>query len=94
MYAVIRRYAFDPRNASEIGRKVQEGFVPLIQGAPGFVAYYWFETGPGSGASVTVFQDEAGARASVSLAAGFVIAELTDLMGEPEVLRGPVRAHA
>ncbi len=94
MYAVTRHYRFDPRSAREIGRRIQEGFVPLIRQVPGFVAYYWYETGPGAGTSLTVFEDEARAEASVALAAGFVLAELEDLMGEPEVSRGPVTAHA
>jgi hypothetical protein len=43
MYAVIRRYKFDPREREGINRKVQEGFVPLIQKTAGFVAYCWLD---------------------------------------------------
>lgn len=94
MFAVARRYRFDPRSAQEIGRRIQEGFVPLIRKVPGFVAYYWFETGPGAGTSLTVFEDQARAEASITLASGFVLAELGDMLGEPEVFRGPVTAHS
>jgi hypothetical protein len=40
MYATTRRYegVTDP---GEAGRRVNEGFVPLISKMPGFVAYYW-----------------------------------------------------
>ena len=39
MYATVRRYegVTDP---SEVGRQVEEGFIPIISEMPGFVAYY------------------------------------------------------
>ncbi len=49
MHAVVRRYRFDPKSAAEIDRHVKEGFVPLIRKTPGFVAYYWVDTGGGTG---------------------------------------------
>jgi hypothetical protein len=44
MYATIRRYegATDP---SETGRRVNEGFVPIISQIPGFVALYLVDAG-------------------------------------------------
>jgi hypothetical protein len=44
MYAVVRRYdgVTDP---AEAGRLVKEGFVPLLREVPGFVAYYWVNSG-------------------------------------------------
>jgi len=39
---------------SEITQKIQEGFIPLIRQTPGFVAYYWPDTGEGKGASFTL----------------------------------------
>jgi hypothetical protein len=56
MYAVIRKYRFNLVNGEEVDRKVREVFVPLLKTAPGFVAYYWLDTGAGTGASLTVFQ--------------------------------------
>lgn len=46
MYAVVRRYdgVTDP---AEAGRRVSEGFVPLLSRVPGFVAYYWVDAGRG-----------------------------------------------
>ena len=40
MYAAIRRYKIKAGSANEITQRGQEGFVPLISGMPGFVAYY------------------------------------------------------
>ena len=60
MYAVIRRYQFDPKSSEEISRRIREGFIPLLRKTPGFVAYHWLDTGDGVGASMGVFEDKAG----------------------------------
>ena len=93
MYAVIRRYKFDKRSSDEINRRVRDIFVPLLRKAPGFVAYYWLNTDDG-GASLSVFQDKAGAEASVRAAADFVQQQLASLVGKPEIVQGEVRANA
>jgi hypothetical protein len=94
MYAVIRRYQFDPSASAEINRQVSTTLVPIIRDVPGFVAYYWLDTGAGEGASLSAFQDKAGAEESVRLAAEFVQHHLASLVGEPEIIQGEVQAHA
>lgn len=95
MYAMIRKYQFDQRNGEKIDRKIREVFVPLLEKVPGFVAYYWLDTGEGSGASLTVFQDKAGAEESLSIAANFVREHLAGMaMSSPEITQGEVHAHA
>lgn len=94
MYSVIRQYQFEPNNGDEIARKIQEGFVPLLQQTPGFVAYYWTDDGQGRGASLGVFENEAGADESVRIAADFVRDNLASLLGKPEIIKGAVRAHS
>ena len=95
MYAVIRKYQFDERNGEEVDRKVREVFVPLLKKAPGFVAYYWLDTGAGTGASLTVFQDKAGAEKSVHIAADFVQQHFVGMsLSSPEITQGEVQAHA
>ena len=94
MHAVVRRYQFDSKSSAEVDRRIQESFVPLIRKAPGFVAYYWLDTGAGVGVSLSVFQDKAGAEESVRLAADFVKESLAGLLGKPDVTQGEVRAHA
>ncbi len=95
MYAVIRKYQFDQRNREEIDRKVREVFVPLVKKAPGFVAYYWLDTGEGSGASCSVFQAKAGAEESSRIAANFVREHLAGLtLSSPEFTQGEVQVHA
>lgn len=94
MYAVVRRYRFDPKNSEEIGRQVRDVFVHILRKAPGFEAYYWVDTGEGEGASLSVFETKAGAEESIRIAAKFVAEHLGTLLGEPEIMQGEVRARA
>ncbi|MEU5533730.1 hypothetical protein [Streptomyces sp. NPDC020362] len=92
MYAVIRRYegVVDP---AEAGRRVDEGFVPLLRQVPGFVAYYWVDAGNGVMVSTGVFEDQAGAEESVRRAADFVRDNLASLLpNPPQVTAGQVVA--
>jgi len=94
MFAVIRHYRFDKKDSAEIDRLVQEGFVPIIRKAPGFVRYYWLDSGDGEGASFGVFRDKAGADESVRMAADFVKNRMAQLLREkPEIIEGTIRAH-
>ncbi|MNF93628.1 hypothetical protein D3C84_763100 [compost metagenome] len=94
MYAVIRKYQFDRAVSEELDRKIREFFVPQLKMVPGFVTYYWLESGEGTGASLSVFQDKTGAEESVRLAARFVEQHLAGLpVTSPEVTAGEVRAH-
>ena len=95
MYAVSRRYQFDPAHSKQIDSEIDEFFVPMIRTTPGFVAYYWLNDGKGTGESITVFETELGAQASVKLAAMWSrIHQLINVQGAPEVTQGEVKAHA
>ncbi|MEV1053722.1 hypothetical protein ACFWZR_15320 [Streptomyces sp. NPDC059017] len=77
----------------EAGRRVDEGFVPLMRGIPGLLAYYWVDAGNGIMVSTSVFEDEAGAEESVRKAADFVRDHLAPLLpNPPEVMAGRVVA--
>lgn len=92
MYAAVRRYegVTDP---AEAGRRVAEGFVPLLRQVPGFVAYYWVDAGDGVMVSTSVFEDQAGAEESARRAAGFVRDNLATLLPDPpQVMAGQVVA--
>lgn len=93
MYAVIRRYKFDPNHSEEINKKIREIFIPLISKGDGFVNYYWLDTGQGEGASLSVFKDKDGADESVRLASDFVKEHLASLLGKPEIIEGEVQAY-
>jgi hypothetical protein len=92
MYAVSRRYNFDASEAEELNRKIRGMLVPLLTEIPGFRAYYWLETGGGEGLSLSVFDDEAGARESTRRTEGFVREDLPAL-GTAEIVEGRVQAH-
>jgi hypothetical protein len=94
MYAVIRKYSFEAGSSQEISRKISDGFIPLIRQTPGFVSYHWIDNGEGTGSSVGIFQDKKGAEESVRVAADFVKANLSDLLGKPEITEGEVKASS
>ncbi len=94
MYAVIRKYTFEPKSSQEIKSKVQDGFVPLVKKSPGFISYSWMDTGSGSGASIGFFQDKTGAEESVRVAADFVKANLAQLLSKPEITDGEVTVNS
>ncbi len=93
MYTTVRRYegVTDP---SEAGRRVDEGFVPLISQVPGFVAYYWVDAGGGVMISTSVFQDQSGAEESNKRAADYVRQNLAPLLPKPpQITAGEVVAY-
>ena len=94
MYASIRRYKTSPGAAAELAQRVNQGFVPIISQAPGFVAYYVVDAGNDVVASVSVFQDQAGAEESNRMAADWVKENIASLLtGPPEITAGAVTVH-
>jgi hypothetical protein len=91
MYVSVRRYQVDPSNVEEIVRRVEEGFVPIVSQAPGFIAYYAIDQGGGTIASINVFEDEAGAQESDRRAADWVKTVASLIPNPPEVTAGTVR---
>ena len=98
-YLVIRRYRLKPgASFDELVRRVESGFVPLIEAVPGFVEYMLVDVGEGELLSVSVFADQAGAEASTAAAADWAPKNLAELSELPayEVIAGsvPIRAVA
>lgn len=94
MYAAVRRYegVTDPEEA---GRRVGDGFVPLISQIPGFVAYYWIDAGGGVMVSTSVFENREGAEESTRRVAGWVEENLKPVLpNSPQVSIGEVVAHS
>ena len=90
MYATIRRYN-GVTNASEAIRRVNEGFIPIISGIPGFAAYYWVDAGGEVMISVSVFQDRASAEESNSRASDYVRENLVSILpNPPQITAGEV----
>ena len=94
MHVAIRRYQMDPASFDEVNRQVNEGFIPIIKDADGFLAYYVVDAGAGEVATVSVFEDQAGAEESVRMAADFIRQNLAALLpNPPEITAGEVVAQ-
>jgi hypothetical protein len=92
MWAAVRRYEGITDDA-EAGRLVGESFIPQLEHIPGFVAYYWIDAGNGVMASLSVFEDQAGADESVRLARDWVRENAATLIpNPPQVTEGNVVA--
>jgi hypothetical protein len=94
MYATVRRYegVTDP---AEAGRRVAEGFVPLISGMHGFVSYCWFDAGDGVMCSTSIFEDRSQEEASNERAAAWVRENLSEVLpNPPTITAGQVVAQA
>jgi hypothetical protein len=90
MYATIRIYGDGEGLADAVAENEAE-ILDLLRGIDGFRAYYIVRTGPASAASVSVYDDQAGAEASTQVARDWVAANLGNLsIGAPQVLVGEV----
>jgi hypothetical protein len=94
MHTAIRQYQVDPGSVDEIVRGVNEGLLPIISDVSGFRAYYALDAGGGRLASVSVFEDRAGAEESTRLAADWIRENMASLFpNPPEVVQGEVVVH-
>ncbi len=95
MYASVRWYEMDdPAAVDEAMRRVEEGFVPIISKAPGFIAYYALDAGDGVVASISIFTDQAGAEESNAVAEEWVMENLASLVpNPPDITTGEVKVH-
>jgi hypothetical protein len=104
MYATVRRYE-GVTDSAEVGRRVAEGFVPLLREVPGFVAYHFVDAGGGVMVSTSVFEDleategifedREGVAESNRRAAEWVRENLAPLLpNAPQITAGEVVAQA
>jgi len=94
-YAVIRRYTgLAPDAIEDVARRVNEELVPLLSQLPGFVAYCALHTGGDVVASITVFEDRAGADESTRRVAAWVEEHLASVVpNPPQFTAGTVIAY-
>ena len=87
MHAVVRHYKGSSKLIDDlVGRRkdVEE----LIKGVDGFVAYYLIKTADG-GASISIFENQAGTAESTKRAAAYISENLAGVAaGPPEVIEG------
>jgi hypothetical protein len=92
MYATLRVYEMAEDWDDVLQERLESDFLPALERLGGFVAYYSLEAGPRLFASVTVFDDRAGAETSNRLAAEYIQRSLADRFPTPpEITAGSVR---
>ena len=95
MYTSIRRYNItNGESVASISQRVSEGFVPIISQTPGFIAYSLVDAGEGVVATISIFDDQAGAEESNRRAADWVKQNMAQaISGAPQVTAGQVTVH-
>ncbi len=93
MYLTVRRYE-GVSDTGEIARRVKDGFVPLVSGIPGFVAYYWVDAGNGVVITTGIFRDQAGAEESDRRSATWLQDNLASFSkSPPQITAGNIVAY-
>jgi hypothetical protein len=94
MYAAVRRYE-GITDIDELVRRSDDEVVPILREVSGFVAYYVIDAGGGTGVSISIYEDQAGAEESTQRAARMVSENLAALFtSRPQVTSGAVRLAA
>jgi hypothetical protein len=99
MYATVKRYELGAGSrgagaVKELMRRCREELLPKLSEEEGFVAYYVVDTGNAVIASVSVFEQEAGAEAGDRIAKQFFKDRLSGLLqANPQVTKGVALVH-
>ena len=95
MHVILSRYAGLASRIEEAAPKVEQGFVPLIRGCPGFRGYAALASEQGDIWAVTVWEDAAAAAASRDKIRGWVRDNLRGIAPEEPTERsaGDVMLH-
>jgi hypothetical protein len=92
MFAAIRTYGVT--DVDELSELVKEGFLPIVETVPGFVAYYVVDAGDGVASSITICDDQAGVEESTSRASDWVEENAIEFIASgPAVVTGVVTAE-
>ena len=92
MFAAIRTYGVT--DVEELSDLVKDGFLPIVESVPGFVAYYVVAAGDGVASSITICEDKAGVDESTSRASEWVEEHALDfIQSGPAVVTGEVLAE-
>ena len=83
MYATIRKYSVTPGTVGELKRKIDEGFIPIINSTDGFVGYHLIDAGNDKLATISIFQSQVGADESNRRAADWVKQNIASFVTSP-----------
>ena len=93
MYSIVREYLVENDRSDEFAARLESEFLPQIKFIPGFIAYYLVNIDPNRCLTINIFEDKAGAEASVAAARDWVAsaADLTEMLPwPPRVVAGDV----
>jgi heme-degrading monooxygenase HmoA len=82
MYTVIRRYQ-GVQDSAEVARRAVQEFAPQLRDQPGFQGYWAVDAGDGVAATITVFDTEEQAVASIAAAAAWVQENMPNQIPNP-----------
>jgi len=92
MFAAISTYGVT--DVDEFSELVKDGFLPIVESVPGFVACYVVAAGDGMASSITICEEKAGVDESTSRAAEWVEEHALDFIESgPAVVTGAVLAE-
>lgn len=86
----IRRYVTDPKSIDELVKRIKAEFVPMIGKVPGFMSYVVVDAGNGTLASISTFENKAGADESTRRAADWVKTIRSLVPNPPQVTAGDI----
>jgi hypothetical protein len=93
MYVAVRRYE-GVSDTQKVARLVEEDFVPVISGMPGFIAYYCVDAGDGVMVTTSIFEHKDAEEQSNFKAGQFTAEDLGRLApNPPQVTAGEVVAY-
>lgn len=95
MYAAIRRIKVQPGVSDKVVKLDEDGLVPILRSAPGFVEFILVQVEEDVGVSIIVFETQEQAEEANRSAADWVKQNIAPLVaGAPEIVAaGEVRIH-
>ena len=94
MYAAVRQAKTNPGAMSEVLRRLETEFLPMINTGMGLVQYYAIDAGNDNVVTVSVFESQEAAEKSNSMAQSWVKEVLAPLMAGPlDTKVGNVTVH-
>ena len=93
VYTTVRRFQVRGTPAA-VGRRLEQGVVPLVTRAPGFRSYAVLDAGAGVLLTITVFMDRTAAEEVERLAAAWVAENLGRLLVPEDTACGDVLVYA
>lgn len=95
MYASVRVTQAKPGSVDKIGQRVTDDFMPIVSKIPGFIGYYVINTGGDQLVTVSIFEDDKGAQASIQASYEWVSKNITEWLARPlDILEGRIIASS